>query len=290
MSLADISDENGRFAVFAIDHRDSLRAFLAPDDPGSLSAAAITDLKIEMTRALSPLATAVMLEPEYSIPQVIDAGALADGVGFLAALESQGYLGAVGESPTTILDSWSVEQAKDCGAAAAKLLLPYHPDKPLASAQQQVGADVAAECRRVGIPLILEPLFYGLKDPADRPRVVMETAATFTSVGADLLKLPFPVDITDDPDDDHWYASCRVISETVAQPWTLLSGGGTFDDFARQLTVAMAAGCHGFMVGRALWGEAAKAEPAERSAMLSGEVARRFTHLRDIVGEAGRAA
>jgi len=287
MTLAEISDAHGRFAVFAIDHRDSLRAFLAPDDPGSLTAADITDLKIEMTRAISPLATAVMLEPEYSIPQVLEAGALADGVGFLAALESQGYLGRVGEEPTTLLDGWSVEQAKASGAAAAKLLLHYHPDKPLAAAQEEVGAEVAAECRRVGLPLILEPLFYGLDDPADRPRVVIETAATFTSVGADLLKLPFPVDLASDPDDEHWFASCRVISETVAQPWTLLSGGGSFDDFARQLTVAMAAGCHGFMVGRALWGEAAKADSATRSELLAGEIPRRFGQLRDIVESAG---
>jgi tagatose-1,6-bisphosphate aldolase len=290
MSLAEISDARGRFAVLAVDHRDSLRAFLAPDDPESLTPSEITNLKIEMAKAISPLATGVMLEPEYSIPQVIDAQALADGVGFLAALESQGYLGRVGESPTTLLDGWSVEQAKASGASAAKLLLHYHPDKPLATAQQRVGAEVAAECRRVGIPLILEPLFYGLEDPADRPRIVMETAATFTSVGADLLKLPFPVDIASDPDDEHWFASCRVISETVSQPWTLLSGGGSFDDFARQLTVAMAAGCHGFMVGRALWGEAARAEPEERSALLAGEITRRFAQLRDIVESAERAS
>ncbi len=38
---------------------------------------------------LAGLATGVMLEPEYSIPELVDG--LPDGIGFTAALESQGY-------------------------------------------------------------------------------------------------------------------------------------------------------------------------------------------------------
>ncbi len=283
MSLDGIADGFGRYSVLAIDHRDSLRSFLAPDNPSSLSAADITSLKIEVVSAVAPGATGVMLEPEYSIPQVVDAGALPDGVGFLAALESQGYLADPGAGPTTILDGWSVAQAKASGASAAKLLLPYHPDRPLAEAQRQVAAEILAECRRHDLALVLEPLFYDLGDPADRPRVVLQTAAHFSSVGPDLLKLPFPVDTNHDADEDHWFASCRTISEMAPMPWALLSGGGSFDAFASQLTVAMAAGCHGFMVGRALWGDAVKGPPAQRQAALEGETTRRFGQLRAIV-------
>ena len=283
MSLRGIADASGRYSVLAIDHRDSLRSFLAPDDPSSLSATAITSLKIEVVRAVAPHATGVMLEPEYSIPQVVEAGALPEGVGFLAALESQGYLADPGAGPTTLLDGWSVAQAKASGASAAKLLLPYHPDRPLADAQQRVAAEVLAECRAHDLALVLEPLFYDLDDPADRPRVVLETAARFSSVGPDLLKLPFPVDTVHDTDEDHWFASCRTISEMAPMPWALLSGGGSFDAFAAQLTVAMGAGCHGFMVGRALWGDAVKGPAAQRQSALEGETTRRFLRLRAIV-------
>ena len=68
--LDDLTNDKRRFGVFAIDHRDSLRAFVRPDDPGSLTAAEITDLKIQMVQAIAPEATGVMLEPEYSIPPV----------------------------------------------------------------------------------------------------------------------------------------------------------------------------------------------------------------------------
>jgi tagatose 1,6-diphosphate aldolase len=283
VTLAEISDGMGRFAVLAIDHRDSLRAFLSPGDPAAVSAAEIIALKVEVVRSVAPEATGVMLEPEYSIPHVIDAGVLPSGVGFLAALESQGYIEDPGARPTTVLDGWSVEGAAASGASCAKLLLPYHPDRPLAAAQENVAAEVLADCRRVGIPLVLEPLFYDLDDPSDRTRVVFEAAARFASLDPDLLKLPFPVDPTCEPDEDHWLAACRTISDMAPMPWTLLSGGGSFEAFAAQLTVAMRAGCAGFMVGRALWGDAVLAAAPERQRLLDSVVRPRMQRLASIV-------
>ena len=51
MSLEGISD-GGRFGVLAIDHRDSLRAVLAPDDQDSVSADDITDLEARVWSGL----------------------------------------------------------------------------------------------------------------------------------------------------------------------------------------------------------------------------------------------
>ena len=127
MTTPGLTDSAGRFSILAIDHRDSLREFLAPDAPASIDAASITDLKIEVVESLADLATGVMLEPEYSIPQVLDAGVLPAGVGFLAALEAQGYLDDPEAEPTRLLDGWSPELAKASGASSAKLLLPYRP-------------------------------------------------------------------------------------------------------------------------------------------------------------------
>ncbi len=280
--LDDLANDKRRFGVFAIDHRDSLRAFVRPDDPDSLSAAEITALKDQMVRTIAPEATGVMLEPEYSIPQLIDSGAVPRGIGFTAALEAQGYLGDPEKGPTELLDGWSVEKAKASGASCAKLLLPYRPDRPLAAAQEAVGRAVVAECNRVGIPIVLEPLFYDLDDPSQRPKLVLETATRFAALQPDLLKLPFPVDPSD-PDDDHWYATCRAISEIAPMPWVLLSGGGSFDTYARQVEVAVSAGGSGFMVGRALWGEAALAPAGERDALLVEVVRPRMQRLRALI-------
>jgi len=282
VSLDDISVD-GRFCVLAIDHRDSLRQFLSPDDLSAVTDQRITSLKIDVVRALAPLATGVMLEPEYSIPQVLDAGALPEGIGFLAALESQGYLGTPGASVTTLLEGWSVEAAAAAGAAGTKLLLPYHPDRPLASDQEAVAAEVIAECRRVGLPLILEPLFYGLDSPDDRRRVVVETARRFAAAHPHLLKLPFPVDPAHETDRGVWLEACRELDAEVPMPWTLLSGGGDFDAFYAQVEVALDAGSAGCMVGRALWGEAALAPDAQRAAVIDQVVRPRFRRLRTLV-------
>jgi tagatose-1,6-bisphosphate aldolase len=283
MSLDALRDADGWFRILAIDHRDSLRAFLSPHDPGSVDPATLTAIKIDLARAVLPFATGVMLEPEYSIPQLLDAGAVPPGVGFLAALEAQGYLADPGAAPTTILPGWSVAQATASGAAAAKLLVPYHPDHPLAERQEHVALEVLAECRRVGLPLVLEPLFFGLAHPVDRASVVLRTAERFASIGPDLLKLPFPIDTATEPDHDVWAGQCRAVTERCPMPWAILSGGGSFDDFAAQTEVATANGCSGFMVGRALWGEAAAASPADRHAVIAETVMPRWHHLCAII-------
>jgi len=282
VSLDALRDDQG-FRVLAVDHRDSLRVYLEPTAPESVPNELLTAIKSDLVRAVSPHATGVMLEPEYSIPQLIDDGSLAPGVGFLAALESQGYLGDPGAEPTSILDGWSVEQAAASGAAAAKLLLPYHPDAPLAAAQRAVAAEVLAACRRVGIPLVLEPLFYGVSDPAEREQVVLTTVEHFASTGADLLKLPFPVDPGVVTDRDARVAACRAVTARCEQPWAILSGGGDFELFAEQVEASMAAGCSGFMVGRALWGEAARCPAARRAAVIDELVLPRWHRLTAIV-------
>ena len=287
MSLDALRDERGIFRVLAVDHRDSLRLFLEPTAPETVPTELMTSIKSDLVRAISPYATGVMLEPEYSIPQLIDDGALADGVGFLAALESQGYLADPSAEPTSLLDGWSVELAAASGAAACKLLLPYHPGAPLAGAQRAVAADVLAECHRVGIPLVLEPLFYGVSDAAEREQVVLTTVEHFASTGADLLKLPFPVDPGAVTDHGERVAACAAITERCEQPWAILSGGGDFDSFAAQVAASIEAGCSGFMVGRALWGEAARCPIGQRADIIADLVLPRWQRLTDIVLDAG---
>ena len=281
MSLEGIS-HHGRFVVLAIDHRDSLRAVVAPNDPSSVSAESITGLKRELVGALAAGATGVMLEPEYSIPQLLD-GTLPDGVGFTAALEAQGYSADPEAAPTQILEGWSVAAAAASGAAAAKLLVLYRPDRPHGAAQERVAAEVLAECRRVGIPLVLEPLFYGLTDPSARRAIVIETVERFAAMDPHLLKLPFPVDPSHEPDRSVWAGACAEITERCHMPWTLLSGGGSYESYRDQVEAAVSRGCSGFMAGRALWGEAALAPADQRASIVAELVASRLAELRRIV-------
>lgn len=280
MSMRGLTDASGRFSILAIDHRDSLREFLAPGDPMSIDAATITQLKIEIVEVLGDLVTGVMLEPEYSIPHVIDAGVLPDGVGFLAALEAQGYLDDPEAQPTRVLPGWTPAMAKASGAACAKLLLPYRPDGRLVREQEEVARHIVEECHAIDLPIALEPLFYGLATPSLRSELVVETARRFATFGADLLKLPYPGSDV----------ACGHVTDALDVPWAMLSGGGPFDTFTAQLSTALAAGCSGFMVGRALWGEALRAStPDERADLLHRLVRPRLVHLRELAKKTNNA-
>ncbi len=178
-----------------------------------------------------------------------------------------------------------MEAAAACGASAAKLLIFYRPDRgEHAAVQERVADEILAECRRVGIPLVLEPLFYGLDDPAARRAIVIETVERFAAMDPHLLKLPFPVDPMHEPDRSVWAAACTQITECCHMPWTLLSGGGDYASYRDQVEVAVSAGCSGFMAGRALWGEAALASPSDRPGIIADLVAPRLAELRSLLG------
>ena len=55
--LRQISTEGGIFTMAAEDQRGSMRKMLNPNDPHSVPAAAMTEVKLDIAHALSPLAT-----------------------------------------------------------------------------------------------------------------------------------------------------------------------------------------------------------------------------------------
>ncbi len=282
--LQTLADADGRFMVLAADHRDSLRVELDPDRPDEVPAAALTSFKLDLVRGLSEMATGVMLDPVYSAAQAVVSGALSPGVGFMCALEAQGY-GDPHARRTDLLEGWSVGQAARLGAAAAKLLIYYNPDvADAAERQERLVEQVAADCAAQDLPLFLEPLPYDCA-PEDRPAVIVETARRLSRLGPDVLKQPFPV-ANGDTDRGRWRDACAELDEAAAVPWALLSGGDPFPVFADQLAVACEAGCSGFMVGRAVWREALAAPPASRPAVIQEVVAPRFAELRRVAAAA----
>lgn len=286
--LTTTSTPEGIFTILAIDHRDSMRVVLAPDDPDALPASTLTEVKMWLLSAAGSEATAVMLEPEYSAAQAISQRALPGSVGFIAALEAQGYLGDPTARQTSLLDGWSVEKAKRLGASGIKLLVLYRPDSAAADAQDQTISAVVADCARYDIPLFLEPLAYstgpaGTTDDAafakERRTIVVETVRRLGALGPDVLKVQFPVDTRHEPDRAAWADACAELDAASPVPWALLSGGDPYELFLAQVEVACRAGASGFMVGRALWGEVVTAPAAERERLVETVVLPRFRAL-----------
>ena len=295
--LATASTADGIFTILAIDHRDSMRVVLRPDDPSGIPAKELTDLKLWLLRQLGQAATAVMLEPEYSAAQAIATRALPGGVGFLAALEAQGYLGDPTARQTSLLDGWSVEKSKRLGASGIKLLVLYRPDSPVADAQDRMIRGVIADCTRYDVPLFLEPLAYTIEPglttdssefAAKRRGIVIDTVRRLGALGPDVLKVQFPVDTRHEPDRAVWADACAELDDSSPVPWALLSGGDPYELFRDQVRVACKAGASGFMVGRALWGEAITAPAEERQALVESILRPRFAELSTVAREHGR--
>ena len=95
--------------------------------------------------------------------------------------------------------------------------------------------------------------------------------------GIHFLKEPLRLGPQDGGSAEH-PATWRAANEGRA----ILSGGGTFESFAEQVSDAMAGGASGFMVGRALWGEAARARGDERQRIIDQVVLPRWRTLVDL--------
>jgi tagatose 1,6-diphosphate aldolase len=282
--LQQCSTSRATFTCLALDHRQNLRRALNPADPSLVPDSALTDFKLEVTAALAGEATAVLLDPQYSAAQAVAAGVIPNNAGLVVAVEATGYTGDPNARQSRILPGWSVEKAKYMGASMIKLLVYYHPDAPTASEIEEFTQQVADECKKVDLGVMLEPLSYPL-DPSqkkltsdEKRYVVVETARKLTPLGVDLLKAEFPLD-TANADETAWTMACAEVSAASVVPWILLSAAVDFEVFLRQVSVACLAGASGIAVGRAVWKEAVSMSPEERAAFLQTIARERISRL-----------
>ena len=281
----------GTFAVLALDHRQNLRRELHPDDPAATTYAEMVEFKRAVVRALAPVATGTLLDPEVGAGQSIADGSLPGRAGLLVAVEATGFEGRRQARISRILPGWSVEQAKRMGASGIKLLVYYHPGATTADAQERLLGTVAADCLRLDIPLFVEPLGY---DPATggalvgeaRRACVIETARRLTTIGGTVLKAEFPYD-AGARDEAAWADACRELDAASVVPWVVLSGGVDDATFERQVAVACRAGASGTVVGRSVWAPAATMAAHERDAWLAGEGRARLEAIVGLVDDLG---
>jgi tagatose 1,6-diphosphate aldolase len=291
--LQQCSSPRSTFTCLALDHRQNLRRALNPADHGSVSDLDLTRFKLDVVTALAGSATSVLLDPQFSAAQAIAAGVLPGQIPLVVAVESTGYGGEPTARQSQILPGWSVEKARRMGASMIKLLVYYHPDSPTAGEIEAFVQEVADECVRNDLGLMLEPLSYSLlKDKkltsAEKRHVVTETARRLTVPGVDVLKAEFPLDSTANPLESDWASACGELSSASQAPWILLSAAVDFDTYLRQVKVACHAGASGCAVGRAVWQEAVGLNGQARTTFLR-EVARpRMRTLGKLCSELGR--
>jgi tagatose-1,6-bisphosphate aldolase len=291
--IQQCTSPGGTFTCLALDHRQNLRHALNLADPTSTSDADLSRFKLEVATALADLSTAVLLDPEFSAAQAIATGAIPGKTAFVVAVESTGYGGTPTARQSQILPGWSVEKAKRMGASMIKLLVYYHPDSPTAPGIEAFVRQVADECARCDLGIMLEPLSYSFDSQiklssAEKCYVVTETARRLVIPGIDVFKAEFPLDIAENPDESTWAAACAGISVASPAPWILLSAAVDFETYFRQVKTACKTGASGSAVGRAVWQEAVILPGEARLAFLRTTGRERMARLTALCSELGK--
>ncbi len=263
-----ISDADGFIRTAAIDHPENYQILFDPD-LSKVTFEEVVESKLSMIAAMATHATALLLDPIWSIGQAIATAALPGSLGLISGIEDLYYRpddSPLGFDTTLRLKpGWTPAKLSLLGCDAAKLVVfhRHDADEETAAHVHGVVAEAAQECTRLDLPLIVEPLWYplpgeDLADPATarrRTESVIASAHSFRRAGADIMKVEFPTSLTTEEGRAGADEACERLTEAIDGPWVLLSAGVTFDGFAEQLRYAARHGCSGFMAGRAIWGD-----------------------------------
>jgi len=292
MGLRQITDENGRFKVFALDQSNSFKKALRAmherlGHKREPTYEEIRDAKLEITRELGGLATAVLLDVNYGALQAVSSFSLPRGVGLIVRVEASRDPGLPGEFEP----GWGVAPIKRMGAAAVKLLVYLDTDdKKATEAQLGFVRRVWEDCAKEDILLMTEELSYprageDKKSPAYLKRKVDNILEATLLLGpyTDILKLEFPGDIQNDSLQT-LEKNLAALDQAAVRPWVLLSAGEKFELFVKQAELAMKGGASGYMAGRAIFNEYfEQATPAEKLAFLRTRGVERMRRLNALV-------
>lgn len=259
---------DGHFVIVALDHHDAMRRALNATAPETVTDDEMTAFKTQVARAFAPEVSALLLDPIYSAGQAVASGIL-DRAGLLVEMEKAGYAMQPLPLICQILPEWTVAKIKRMGSDGVKLFFYYNTaDEARVREQERLLTKLAGECAAYDLPFYAEPLLYPVGEPdevyaAHYTRRVIAAAQRMEALGADVLKMEFPLHPSRWNDAAAGSEACAALTNATTVPWVLLSAGVDFETFCGQIEIACAAGASGVIVGRALWGEAAQIADAD---------------------------
>ena len=278
--LRVLARPSGAYAMLAIDQREGLRAMMAEKGTAPVTDAMMTEFKLAALRALTPHASAALLDREFVWDRAVAERAAAPGCALIAAADT--LLPAHGElvGEVELDDAVVPERVRAEGAAALKLLVIWRADQPAERRIALVDRFVA-RCREAGLISIVEPV---CRKPLDgRPWLpgegILDAARELGARGQDIYKAEMPRLAVGTEAEVR--ADCETLTRTVASPWVVLSSGVSPDDFPRAVEWACKGGASGFLAGRGVWRTVTGAPDVERA--LREDAVPRLRRLCDVV-------
>lgn len=283
---ARLANAAGDLTMVALDQRESLRTMMAGDAPvASVPDARLREFKAEATAALSPYASAVLLDRLYGLdttrPDTVAPGCRL----ILAADELHQAPGEIVRD-TGLDEQVTPELVASVGATALKLLVIWRAGGSVEARADLVGRFVDL-CRRTGTVSLVE----GIVRPADgetwtdqraRHEAIIEAAAELSRLGADIYKAEVPGYVPGDL--SRVEEQSRLLSKAIDIPWVVLSNGTRAAEFSDAVRLACLGGASGFLAGRAVWADTVR-EPSVATALRERSAAR-LRRLVEIVADA----
>lgn len=259
--------------MLALDHRDSLKKLIDPQNPDSVSQNQATDLKEEIIATVFDQCSGVLLDIETGLPAYKRIPGN-EHRHYLLAIENSGYKLSGSDDARLTAVALSSLELKAMGAQGIKLLIYFNSSKSTAQAQINTARHVLQDAHACNLPLFLEVVTYG--DASASVNLVLESVEKFLEqdVRPDVFKLEYPGS----------KEACEKVTNILGTtPWIILTRGNAFGIFESQLEEAMAAGAQGFLAGRALWQEACQmTDESQRKEFLEGILVERFKKIREV--------
>jgi sulfofructosephosphate aldolase len=282
-AVQQITTSGGRFAIIAADHGQPLVDML--DRLGVSSAPAEQRaFKADLAETVGRDASALLLDPDVSLPHIVDRGLLGRDVGLLVRIEADGAEIRDGLRQSQLIPGLGADGARALGATGAKVMVFLRADRENLDGRTATMVRSALEdCRRADLLCVMELMTYRLDDEtpeqfADRREdLIVDGARFLQECGSTVLKLEYPGSAS----------ACRRVTDALDVPWAVLSAGVDHEAFCGQLRDAMDGGADGFIAGRSLWKEAVGRPAPERRRFLDGVARRRFEELLTIVERSG---
>lgn len=279
--LQALATERGIIGAAAMDQRGSLKKAIAKGkgiEPGDVTDEMMSEFKLSVSRALTPHASAILLDPIWGMP---GAKARASNAGLLLSYEESGYDNTQPGRLATLVNDLSVRRISRLGANAVKILLYYTPfeDTRVNDVKHAFIERIGDECAANDIPFFLEFVGYdpaggdekGFEFARRKPEVVRESMREFSKdkYGVDVLKVEIPVNMkfaqgSRACSGPSAYSKSEVMehfraaAEVAARPFIYLSAGVSNEVFTESLEWAAESGTKfcGVLCGRATWQEA----------------------------------
>ncbi|HEY3998286.1 MAG TPA: tagatose 1,6-diphosphate aldolase [Candidatus Xenobia bacterium] len=276
--MQKVSDRKGVIRAAAMDQRGSLRKDIAKHkgvDPNEITAAMMSEFKVAVSKALTPHASAILLDPEFGLDAV---RARHKQAGVLLAYETTGYDQSTPGRVPLLIPTMTVQKLMADGADCIKILLYYTPyEKAEVNDLKHAWVErIGCECAYRDIPFFLEFVGYDEQGKGEdnvdfakrKPDIVMKSMQEFSKprYGVDVLKVEVPVNMkfvegTGAYKGDKAYSRDEAkkwfqqAAQAAGKPFIYLSAGVTDEVFRETIELAHDAGTNfsGVLCGRATW-------------------------------------